>query len=33
VDGYEGDNHDDADADVEEEVLQADDGLTQTLKN
>jgi len=33
VDGYEGCDGDDADADEEEEASQADDGLTQTLEN
>jgi hypothetical protein len=33
VDGYEGDDGDDADADEEEDTLQADDGLTQTLEH
>jgi hypothetical protein len=33
VDGYEGNNGDNADADEEEEALQADDGLTQTLED
>jgi len=33
VDGYEGDDGDDADADKQEEVSQADDGLTQTLED
>jgi hypothetical protein len=33
VDGYEGDNGDDADADEEEEASQADEGLTQTLED
>jgi hypothetical protein len=32
VDGYEGDNSDDADANKEEEASQADDGSTQTLE-
>jgi len=33
VDGYEGDDGEDADADEEEEASQADDGLTQTLED
>jgi hypothetical protein len=35
VDGYEGDNGDNADADADEEeaASQADDGLMQTLKD
>jgi hypothetical protein len=33
VDGYEGHDGDDADADAEEEASQADDGLTQTLED
>jgi hypothetical protein len=32
VDGYGGDDGDDADADNQEEASQADDGLTQTLE-
>jgi hypothetical protein len=33
VDGYAGDDCDDADADVEEETSQADDGFLQTLQD
>jgi len=33
VDGYEGDNGDDADADEEEEALLADDGSTQNVED
>ena len=33
VDGYESGDTDDADADVEEEALQADDGSTQNVED
>ena len=33
MDVYQGDDGDDANADVEEEASQADDGLTQTLED
>ena len=33
IDGYEGDDGDDVDADAEEEPSQGDNGLTQTLEN
>jgi hypothetical protein len=33
IDGYEGEDGDDADADEEEEVLQADDGSTHNVED
>jgi len=33
ADGYEGEDGDDADADVEEDALQADDGSTQNVED